>query len=142
MPARVDEVAIYGLPLNYQLSYFAGPGGSLTGSSSQTVQLGSNGTPVTAVPDTNYRFVQWSDSSVTNPRTDLAVTSDIAVTALFEQNFPPNFTGYEIWVDQEEPATVSFFKLLFGVPQLLYKFLIVLAQKGWFPFDFHRCPFK
>ena len=38
---------------------------------------------VTAVPDEGYHFVQWSDGSTANPRTDTGVTGDIAVTASF-----------------------------------------------------------
>jgi hypothetical protein len=42
-----------------------------------------DGTAVTAVPDTGYSFVDWSDASTQNPRTDLGVTGDITVTANF-----------------------------------------------------------
>ncbi len=52
----------------------------------QTVNHGSNGTAVTAVPSTGYRFVNWSDSSTANPRTDLNVTGNISVTANFAIN--------------------------------------------------------
>ena len=33
--------------------------------------------------NSGYHFVNWSDSSTANPRTDLAVTTDIDVTANF-----------------------------------------------------------
>jgi hypothetical protein len=65
------------------LTYTAGAGGSLTGSTPQTVAYGSNGTAVTAVPDANYSFVDWSDSSTQNPRTDASVSADVTVTANF-----------------------------------------------------------
>lgn len=65
------------------LSYSAGPNGSLTGSASQQVADGDDGTPVTAVPDPGYGFVQWSDSRTDNPRTDTNVTADISVSASF-----------------------------------------------------------
>ncbi|KRB78106.1 hypothetical protein ASE01_08080 [Nocardioides sp. Root190] len=67
----------------YALTYAAGTGGTLTGTASQTVEHGSDGTAVTAVPDTGHRFVQWSDGSTTNPRTDTNVTGDLSVTAEF-----------------------------------------------------------
>src|SRR5438034_4597916 len=47
------------------------------------VHYGSNGTAVTAVPDLHYHFVNWSDSSTANPRTDMNVTANLSVTANF-----------------------------------------------------------
>jgi uncharacterized repeat protein (TIGR02543 family) len=35
------------------------------------------------VADSGYHFVNWSDASTTNPRTDVNVTADISVTANF-----------------------------------------------------------
>jgi len=67
----------------YTLSYAAGTGGSLSGSTSQTVDHGSDGTAVQAVPDTGYHFVQWSDGSTANPRTETGVMADLSVTAQF-----------------------------------------------------------
>src|SRR5207244_7222904 len=64
-------------------TYTAGTHGSLTGSSPQTVDYGSNGTAATAVPDLHYHFVNWSDSSTANPRTDMNVTANLSVTANF-----------------------------------------------------------
>ncbi|MFA6458305.1 MAG: LamG-like jellyroll fold domain-containing protein [Patescibacteria group bacterium] len=66
------------------LTYTAGAGGSITGTSPQTVNYGASGTAVTAVPDTGYGFAAWSDGSTQNPRTDTNVTADISVTANFE----------------------------------------------------------
>ena len=70
----------------YTLDYTAGAHGSLTGSTTQTINYGSDGTAVTAVPDTGYHFVDWSDASTTNPRTDTGVTGNISVTANFAIN--------------------------------------------------------
>jgi hypothetical protein len=39
-----------------------------------------------AVPATGYHFVQWSDASTANPRTDTNVTGNITVTASFAIN--------------------------------------------------------
>ena len=69
--------------VTHDLSYTAGSHGTLTGSTSQTVADGTNGTAVTAVPDSGYQFSKWSDNSTQNPRTDLNVTTDISVTANF-----------------------------------------------------------
>ncbi|MDX9893099.1 MAG: choice-of-anchor Q domain-containing protein [Patescibacteria group bacterium] len=70
----------------YTLSYAAGDNGSLTGSTSQTVNYGSSGSGVTAVPDTDYVFVSWSDGSTANPRTDSNVTANVSVSANFADN--------------------------------------------------------
>ena len=69
--------------IQYTLTYTAGANGSITGTSPQTVNYGANGSAVTAVPETGYQFVSWSDGSIANPRTDTNVTSDITVTADF-----------------------------------------------------------
>ncbi|MHC4143322.1 MAG: InlB B-repeat-containing protein, partial [Planctomycetota bacterium] len=68
----------------YTLTYSAGAHGSISGASPQTVNHGADGTAVTAVPDTGYHFVNWSDGSTANPRTDTNVTADITVTANFD----------------------------------------------------------
>ena len=44
--------------LTYTLTYNAGAGGSISGTSPQTVNYGASGTPVTAVPNTGYSFVE------------------------------------------------------------------------------------
>ncbi len=42
--------------------------------------------PVTAMPNTGYHFVSWSDGVLTAARTDLNVTADLSVTASFAIN--------------------------------------------------------
>ncbi|MEE9366822.1 MAG: CotH kinase family protein, partial [Dehalococcoidales bacterium] len=70
----------------YTLTYNAGAGGSISGTTPQTVDYGSDGTAVTAVPDTGYSFVNWSDASTDNPRTDTNVTANVNVTATFSED--------------------------------------------------------
>ena len=70
----------------YTLNYAAGANGSLTGVTNQIVASGGSGTAVTAVPEAGYHFVNWSDSSTANPRTDSSVSANLSVTA----NFAPN----------------------------------------------------
>jgi uncharacterized repeat protein (TIGR02543 family) len=67
----------------YTLTYSAGAGGNISGTTPQTVSHGGSGTAVTAVPDAGYNFVGWSDGSTQNPRTDTNVTGDKSVTASF-----------------------------------------------------------
>ena len=68
------------------LAYSTGANGSLTGTRPQTVIHGASGTAVTAVPATGYSFVNWSDGSTANPRTDTNVMRNVSVTANFAIN--------------------------------------------------------
>ena len=77
---------VLGEPITFTLTYTAGAGGTISGTTPQTVTKGNSGTAVTAVPNTGYHFVQWSDSSTNNPRTDSNVTADLSVTASFAIN--------------------------------------------------------
>ncbi|MFU8892485.1 MAG: InlB B-repeat-containing protein [Luteolibacter sp.] len=70
----------------YTLTYSAGTGGTLTGTSPQTVEHGADGTQVTAVPNAGYSFVKWSDDVLTASRTDTAVTGNLNVSAEFAPN--------------------------------------------------------
>jgi hypothetical protein len=70
----------------YTLSYTAGANGSIVGSSTQVVSSGGSGTAVTAVANSGYHFVNWSDGSTANPRTDTNVTANVSVTANFAVN--------------------------------------------------------
>ncbi len=67
----------------YTLTYSAAAGGSIEGTTPQTVAHGEDGTEVTAAPDTGYRFTAWSDGVTTATRTDRDVTADLDVTASF-----------------------------------------------------------
>ena len=67
----------------HTLTYMADPNGSILGNASQQVDYDTNGTTVTAMPNTGYYFVQWSDGSKANPRQDTNVKADIAVMASF-----------------------------------------------------------
>ena len=79
------------LPLNiftapiptFTLTYIAGPNGSLTGSASQTVSLGADGTAVTAVAVDGFHFSNWSDGVLAAARTDTNVSTNISATANF-----------------------------------------------------------
>ena len=75
----------------YVLTYTAGANGSITGTSTQTVSSGADGSAVTAVGDAGYSFIDWSDSSTANPRTDINVTDNISVTANFIDTDVLNF---------------------------------------------------
>ena len=68
----------------FTLSYFAGEGGTIEGTTEQSVLAGDSGTAVTAVPNDGWYFVGWSDGVMTAIRTDIEITSDINVTAEFD----------------------------------------------------------
>ena len=70
----------------FTLTYTAGANGTISGISPQTIIHGGSGTEVTAVPNTGYHFVSWSDGVLTAARTDINVTADITVTASFALN--------------------------------------------------------
>ena len=67
----------------FTLTYTAGTGGTISGATPQTVDYGTGGTAITAIPDTGFHFVDWSDDSTANPRTDTNVTANVSVTANF-----------------------------------------------------------
>jgi Divergent InlB B-repeat domain len=55
----------------------------LTGTLTQIVTNGSNGTAVTAVANSGYYFTNWTDGVTANPRTDRGVTNNLTVAANF-----------------------------------------------------------
>ena len=111
----------------YTLTYNADTRGSITGDSPQTVNHGSDGSEVTAVPDTGYHFIQWSDASTANPRTDTNVTADITVTASFAINqYTLTYTaGANGSITGDTPQTVDYGtsgSAVVAVPTLGYHF--------------------
>ena len=90
----------------YTLTYTAGAHGWINGTSPQTVNHGEDGTAVTAVPDTGYRFVNWSDGSTVNPRTDTNVTASVSVIANFDL-LPPSPDDFVITVKTDYPGASS-----------------------------------
>ena len=77
-------VYFYSVNKSYSVNYLAGPNGSISGDTSQTVNHGDSSATVTAIPDMGYAFIDWSDKSTDNPRTDYNITSAITVTANFD----------------------------------------------------------
>ncbi len=70
----------------YSLVYTASTGGTISGNTSQTINSGSSGSTVIAVPDAGYSFVGWSDGILTAERTDTSVTSNKFASAIFVIN--------------------------------------------------------
>jgi hypothetical protein len=72
-------------PATWRLHYAAGANGSIAGATTQVLTRGSDGTSVTAVPDSanHYHFVEWSDHAHNAERRELGVTADATYTATF-----------------------------------------------------------
>lgn len=67
----------------YSLLYSSGANGTISGITTQSIHHGSDGTTVTAIPNTGYHFTSWSDGVLTASRTDTNVTANISVYPIF-----------------------------------------------------------
>src|SRR5262249_58811988 len=65
---QADKTVTANFIKTFTLTYTAGTGGSITGTSPQTVDQGGSGTAVTATPSAGYRFDKWSDNVATATR--------------------------------------------------------------------------
>jgi hypothetical protein len=90
---RIDQNVVIDLTVtaefainSYTLNYHSGENGQIQGDTIQTINHGSDATAITAVPDTGYHFVKWDDENTDNPRTDVNVTDQITVSAIFAIN--------------------------------------------------------
>jgi len=79
---------------SYSVKYSADSGGTISGNANQTVLWGQNGSQVTASPNANYHFVQWSDGDTHASRTEISVKSNLS----FSASFAPNITYYSLAV--------------------------------------------
>ncbi len=73
---------------SYTVTFTAGTGGAVTGTATQGVTHGGSCSPMTAVAEAAYRFVNWSGTggfatATSNPLTVSNVTSDMTITATF-----------------------------------------------------------
>ncbi|MCE5229265.1 PKD domain-containing protein [bacterium] len=82
--ATTEDVSI--TTPTYTLDYAAGPNGTIAGATHQLVKYGGNGATVTAVANTGYHFLAWSDGLLTSARLDTSITANLSVTALFAIN--------------------------------------------------------
>ena len=108
--AWVDNIVFPSTASNqYTITYASDSNGSVTGTTSQVIASGEDGSAVTAVPGTGYQFLNWSDSSVQNPRTDTSVTEDLTVTANFAtQVYSLTYTsGVNGYLTGSSPQNVS-----------------------------------
>lgn len=112
---------------SYALTYTAGTGGTITGTSPQTVSSGANGTAVTAVANSGYTFTNWSDGVNTASRTDTNIQANISVTASFTASIiafdNPNYHYTNI----TNAPSGTFYKLAGLSPDGTK----IVAQKSW-----------
>lgn len=81
------------------LTYVAGAGGKITGTTTQIIDKGASGTAVTATPNTGYAFEKWSDGKTIATRTDTNVQASATYTATFISTSPTdpvNCTGFTL----------------------------------------------
>ena len=67
----------------FTLTYVAGDGGTIVGTTPQTVDAGGSGTEVEAKANAGYRFVKWDDGITTAKRTETNVQASKTYTAQF-----------------------------------------------------------
>ncbi len=73
----------------YNVTFSAGENGTVTGELSQSIPQGLDASPVTAVPNEGYKFVEWRNASGNsisneNPLTLINVIQDSSLIAAFE----------------------------------------------------------
>lgn len=111
--AYVDyiKLRVFYTVTTYTLTYRTRGQGYLTGSVSQTVNAGADGTAVTAVPFPTYSFSRWSDGSTDNPRTDTSVSANLDVTAEYTSDWSNtsknNASPSNISKNNASPSNVS-----------------------------------
>ena len=81
------------MPITFEVNYIAGSNGSITGYTTQNVVEGGNSTSVTAVANSGYHFVNWSDGLTTASRSETNVISALSFTANFVADSSGNSSG-------------------------------------------------
>lgn len=94
-PGRIDSMVTAAISVEatfelddvptYTLTYTADANGTISGDATQEdVPEGTDGTPVTAVPNADYHFVSWNDGYTNRAiRTDVLVNADVTAQAVF-----------------------------------------------------------
>lgn len=69
----------------YEVTYKCSDGGTLHGIISQTVAYGKDSSEIIAVPDEGFKFLKWSDGVAEPSRSEMSVTRNIELTAIFDE---------------------------------------------------------
>jgi len=85
--------AFFTISAGFSVTFHAGSHGTLTGTATQTVVSGGTTTPITAVANPGYHFVNWTgtggfSTSTSNPLVIAHVTADMTVSANFAEGSP------------------------------------------------------
>ncbi len=78
---HINEIARFVKVLSVE--YTADDNGYIESNSSQSIVYGNDAATVTAVPNTGYDFLRWSDGVTENPRQDKNITRLLEVRAIF-----------------------------------------------------------
>jgi hypothetical protein len=81
--SKDGSVKLSARSIHYVLTYTAGAGGAIQGSSLQSVPSGGSGSTVSAIPSVGFSFSGWSDGITTANRQDINVQADLSVVANF-----------------------------------------------------------
>jgi len=76
---------------NFAVSFAAGEHGSLTGTTSQTINYGGTATTVTATPDPTYSFVNWTEGATVVGTNATLTVSNVTSPHSYTANFIVNY---------------------------------------------------
>lgn len=133
----INVTAIFAIN-TYTLMYVAGANGAISGVTPQTVNHGGSGTPVSAVAEPGYHFVQWSDGVLTAARQDTNVTADLSVTAGFTINVPPEVISFAInagAASTQNPAVTLDNAATENPTEFLASEAVDFSGASWQPYD-------
>lgn len=85
--ADINAVAKFALKETFKLTYTATAGGKIVGTAEQVVEGGFDGEEVSAVADSGYSFVMWSDGYRHFSRTDIDVVENLDIEAIFVKTY-------------------------------------------------------
>ena len=69
----------------FSVTYLTEGGGEIEGEPDQLILYGESAATVVAVPEDGWAFSRWSDGSKNPERTDVNITDEFTVTAIFEE---------------------------------------------------------
>ena len=102
----IIEESVLPEPKKFEISYDVKGAGMIEGDIFQIVEEGKNASPIMAVPDDEWVFLEWSDGSTDPYREELNVQSNMELIAIFsptQDGFPGDGEGEEGDSDSEAP---------------------------------------
>lgn len=76
---------------SFALTFAAGAHGSLTGTTSQTINYGGSATTITATPDPTYAFANWTEGATVVSTNATLTVSNVAAAHNYTANFVVNY---------------------------------------------------